>query len=268
MKISEIINKIEEFAPLTLAEDWDNTGLLSGDSDCETKSVVICLDINEDVLDKCIKTDSKLCICHHPFIFTPISKLDYADPYNYLLGKFIKNDISIYAAHTNLDSCVGGVNDCLALKLGIEVTETFLPNEIRLDFTKGIVHGTGRIGVLKKKTSLFEFYKILNKELEIYGCGINFDTDKNIERILVVGGSFDSEWNKDVLDMNVDLIISGEIKHKDMMFFQRYGIAAIAAGHDASERVILEPLASYLGSNFPDIKFDVLFNLDYNRVVF
>ena len=52
------------------------------------------------------------------------------------------------------------------------------------------------------------------------------------------------------------------------MFFQRYGIAAIATGHDVSERVILEPLADYLGSNFPDIKFDVLFNLDYNKVVF
>jgi len=268
MKISEIINKIEEFAPLSLAEDWDNTGLLSGDLKIETKGVIICLDINETVLDKCIETDSKLCICHHPFIFNPITRLNYDNPYSSLLGRFIKNDIVIYAAHTNLDSCVGGVNDCLAKKLGIEVIETFLPSEIRLDFTKGVVPGIGRIGVLKGNRKLFDFYKDLNRNLGIKGCGINFDSDKDIDRILVVGGSYDFEWNKDVLDMNVDLVISGEIKHHDMMFFQRYKIAAIAAGHDASERIILKPLADYLENKFPDIKFDVLFNLDYNKVVF
>jgi len=268
MKISEIIKKIEDFAPLSLAEDWDNTGLLSGDLEIETQGVIICLDINEAVLDKCIETNSKLCICHHPFIFNPISRLDYADPYSLLLGKFIKNDIVIYAAHTNLDCCVGGVNDCLAKKLGIEVIETFLPAEIPVDFKKGVVPGIGRIGILKNTMNLFDFYKDLNRNLGIRGCAINFDSDKNINRILIAGGSYDSGWNKDVLDINVDLVISGEIKHHDMMFFQRYKIAAIAAGHDASERIILKPLAGYLENKFPDIKFDVLYNLDYNKVVF
>lgn len=268
MIIKNVIEKIEEMAPLVLAEDWDNTGLLSGDIKRQTDAVVICLDINEEVFKKCMEINAGLCICHHPYIFNPITRFDYKDPYNLLLSKFIKNDIAIYAAHTNLDACTGGVNDCLAKKLEIKIIDTFLPQNPFTTDLENAVPGIGRIGIINNNSYLFEFCKTLGKKLGTVGFMHNFETDRKINRVLIIGGSYDSQWNENVVEHNIDLIISGEIKHRDLMFFQRYDIAAIAVGHDVSERVVLKPLAEYLENYFPDLKFDVLFNLDYNRVVF
>lgn len=268
MKLIDIIDVIEKFAPPSLAEPWDNVGLLAGDLDSDIESGVICLDINEKAYEMCIATGSKLCISHHPFLFEPTKRLDYSDPYYDLLRKFIKADIAIYAAHTNLDSCVGGVNDALSAKLGLTDLSTFLPSLVPFDFQKGIVPGIGRVGTPDENTSLFAFYQMLVKNLGGLGGSFNFDTDRPIAKVLVIGGSYDSSWNIDVLDNGIDVVVSGEIKHKDFMFFDRYKIAAIAAGHDATERVILPVLADYLNLKLPQIKFAVCDNFDYNRVVF
>jgi dinuclear metal center YbgI/SA1388 family protein len=242
--------------------------LLAGDKDSEIESAVICLDINEKAYEMCVSSGSKLCISHHPFLFEPTKRLDYSDPYYNLLRKFIKADIAIYAAHTNLDSCVGGVNDALSAKLELTDLSTFMPSAMPFDFQKGIVPGIGRVGTPGGKASLFAFYHMLVKNLGVLGGSFNFDTDRPITKVLVIGGSYDSEWNIDVVDNEIDVVVCGEIKHKDFMFFDRYNIAAIAAGHDATERVILPVLADYLNLQLPQIKFAVCDNFDYNRVVF
>ncbi len=246
MKLKLLIEKIEDFAPVSLAESWDNPGLIVGDPDQDITSAVLCLDVTEMAFQMCREHGAQLCLCHHPFLFDAIKKMDFSDPYYQLLRKFIQADIAIYAAHTNLDVCVGGVNDALSDILGLDVTATFLPKEAPFDFQKNLVPGLGRICVQCEKTSLFDFYHSLISKLQTSGCHINFERDRSVGKILIAGGSYDSLWNQDVLDNHVDVVVSGEIKHRDMVFFERYGIAAIAAGHDATERPILQALAAQM----------------------
>lgn len=266
MKLNLLLEKIEDFAPLSLAESWDNPGLIVGDPEQDITGAVLCLDVTEKAFQMCRETGAQLCLCHHPFLFDAIKKIDFSDPYFQLLRKFIQADIAIYAAHTNLDACVGGVNDALSDLLGLDVAATFLPKEIPFDFQKTLVPGIGRICVQREKTSLFDFYYSLMKKLQTSGCHINFDHDRTVGRILVAGGSYDSLWNRDVLDNHIDVVLSGEIKHRDMVFFDRYGIAAIAAGHDATERPILQALARRMDSAVREVAFAVCPSV-HNRVV-
>lgn len=267
MKLSKLIDKIEQFAPPSLAESWDNVGLIVGDREQETASVVLCLDVTRKAYELCLRSDSKICVCHHPFLFDATKKLDFQDPYYQLLRDMIKADIAIYAAHTNLDACVGGVNDALANQLELVPVATFMPSENPFDFQRELVAGTGRICIQKKPGLLFDLARKVTSRLETFGCHVNFDCDRPVGRILVVGGSYDSQWNADVLDNKIDVVISGEIKHRDMVFFDRFGVAAIAAGHDATERTVLPAFKRLLEKELPELKVEICHSFDYTKLM-
>lgn len=275
MKLLEIVSTIEKLAPLHLAMDWDNVGLLAGDPDSEVTSVVLCLDITEKAYELCLSTQAELCICHHPFLFSPIRRIDYTSPQQKLLTKMMKAGIAIYAAHTNLDACEGGVNDELAKAIGLTVLkiqpEQTFPNPMHDVPVKDIHNDVSKIWRIcadGKRSSLFHIYRNVTAELKVPGCHINFDTDRSVDKILVLGGSFDSEWNEAAVLSKADVIICGEMKYHDMVYFAGYGIAVIAAGHDATERIVVPALADYLQKEYPQILFAVCRGLDYNRVVF
>ena len=119
MKIQEIINYLENVAPLSLQESYDNSGLLLGNPNQEIESALITLDVTEKVLDEAILKDHKLIIAHHPLIFKGLKRLTGNNITEKLVIKAIKNDIAIYAIHTNLDNMAGGVNAKLGEKLGL-----------------------------------------------------------------------------------------------------------------------------------------------------
>ena len=103
MKLAEIINTIEEFASLQWQEPYDNAGLLTGHSEMEINSALICLDCTEAVVEEAIKFNCNLIIAHHPIIFSGLKKINGKNYVERTLIKAIKNDIAIYAAHTNLE---------------------------------------------------------------------------------------------------------------------------------------------------------------------
>jgi len=119
IKIKEIINILEEFAPLSLQESYDNSGLQVGDILTETPGAVVCLDVTEQVVDEAIAKKCKLIIAHHPLIFKGLKSLTGKNYVERCLLKAIKNDICIYACHTNLDNAWGGVSFEMAEKLGL-----------------------------------------------------------------------------------------------------------------------------------------------------
>jgi dinuclear metal center YbgI/SA1388 family protein len=119
MKIQEIINYLENVAPLSLQESYDNSGLLLGNPNQEIESALITLDVTEEVLDEAILKDHKLIIAHHPLIFKGLKRLTGNNITEKLVIKAIKNDIAIYAIHTNLDNMANGVNAKLGEKLGL-----------------------------------------------------------------------------------------------------------------------------------------------------
>ena len=132
MKIKDITKLIEEAAPHAYAESWDNVGLLVGDANKEVSKVLLALDFSEDVLDEAIEKRAELIITHHPVIFGALKKITANSYTSKLIIKAIKNDVAIYAAHTNLDNISGGLNFIVAEKFGMENCRVLEPTAAKL----------------------------------------------------------------------------------------------------------------------------------------
>lgn len=129
MKIKEIIEFLENLAPLSLQESYDNAGLIIGSSDTECKGILTSLDVTETVVMEAVRRNCNLIISHHPIIFKGIKKLNGKNYVERTAITAIKNDIAIYAIHTNLDNIIGGVNKMIAGKLHLQNCKTLLPKE-------------------------------------------------------------------------------------------------------------------------------------------
>jgi len=129
---------VEQLAPKQLAEDWDNVGLQIGNPAAEVKKVLLTLDLDEHVLTEAKEKQVQLIITHHPVLFKGIKNINFTTVQGRLIKELIKNDITVYSAHTNLDSATGGVNDVLAEKLELQNTEVLVVNG-RQKFCKLVV---------------------------------------------------------------------------------------------------------------------------------
>jgi len=127
MNIKDLTIELENIAPLSLQEEYDNSGLIIGNNRNEINQVLICLDVTPEVIEEAINTKSDLIIAHHPIIFKGIKRLNRESLVEEVVYKAIKNDIAIYAIHTNLDNVSEGVNSLLAEKLGIKNPQILSP---------------------------------------------------------------------------------------------------------------------------------------------
>ncbi|PAE17169.1 Nif3-like dinuclear metal center hexameric protein [Virgibacillus sp. 7505] len=127
-RIADVIAYFESWCPPSLAEKWDNVGLQVGTLDQAVSGVLTTLDVTEAVVDEAILHNANLIIAHHPLLFAPPKKLDIDTPKGRVIQKLLKHDITVYAAHTNLDIVEGGVNDLMADALGLEQKRVFLPS--------------------------------------------------------------------------------------------------------------------------------------------
>ncbi|MDP3641594.1 MAG: Nif3-like dinuclear metal center hexameric protein [Bacteroidota bacterium] len=127
MQLRQITQYLESIAPLAFQESYDNSGLIIGHPDDEISGILITLDITEEILDEAINRNLNLIVAHHPIIFDGIKKLNGKNYIERCVAKAIKNDIAIYAAHTNLDSVFGGVNSKICEKLDLRNCEVLAP---------------------------------------------------------------------------------------------------------------------------------------------
>jgi dinuclear metal center YbgI/SA1388 family protein len=157
MKVKEITDLLENIAPLSLQENYDNAGLLTGNSEQTITNILITLDSTEDVIEEAIQKGCNLIIAHHPIIFSGLKKLNGKNYVERTIIKAIKNDIAIYAIHTNLDNVHTGVNKKIAERLGLLNTRILVP-------------ATGKI----KKLSVFvplTHFDLVRTSLFDAGCG-------------------------------------------------------------------------------------------------
>ena len=120
MKIREVLDALERFAPLPLQEDFDNAGLQLGLTETELSGALLCLDVTEKIVDEAISKGCNLIVSHHPLLFKGLKSLTGKDYVERCVLKAIKNDICIYSAHTNLDNASNGVNYKIAEKIGLQ----------------------------------------------------------------------------------------------------------------------------------------------------
>ncbi len=129
LKNKDITTFLEEVAPLRLQESYDNAGLILGSSNAEIESALITIDVTEEVVDEAIEKNAGMIIAHHPIVFSGLKKITGRNYVERVLLKAIKNDIAIYASHTNFDSITGGVNSKICEKLHLQDCKILQPAE-------------------------------------------------------------------------------------------------------------------------------------------
>lgn len=129
MQIKSVIRELENLAPLSLQENWDNSGLITGNPDTEVLGILICLDSTEDVIEEAIRKNCNLVIAHHPILFTGLKSLTGKNYTERVIIKAIKNDIAIYSIHTNLDKIAQGVNLEICNRIGLRDIQVLDPEQ-------------------------------------------------------------------------------------------------------------------------------------------
>ena len=240
VSVRDIYNFIDEISPFETQMDFDNSGLLVGDFGDGVTKVLICLDITKDVIEESKELGANLIVSHHPVIFHPIKNL-LSDSIPYLLSQ---NKINAICAHTNLDMAEKGVNYCLFKSLELK-------NPLPLSHYGDRV--LGLIGNTESEMSPGEFSLFVKKQLSCKFVRFT-NVAKKIKTVAVCsgsGGSLISEAYK----KNCDSLVTGEIKHSDIIFANDHGISIFNVGHFKSENVIVPNLKKYLQEKFPMIEF-------------
>ena len=238
--VKDVYNQLNELADVKLAEKWDNVGLMLGDNNSNVNKVLVCLDVTTKVVKEAIDNNVDLIVSHHPLIFKPLKSLDFTDDFkSNIIRDLIKNNINVYAIHTNLDSSIDGLNDYILKKLGI------LEYKI-LDFDEEKNCGIGRLFKLNEEKNLKDFIEDLKLKLKILNLRvISDDLNKKIKKVALINGSAMSYWRKAKKE-KVDLFITGDVGYHDALDALESGLNIIDFGHYESEHFFYEILIEEL----------------------
>lgn len=243
VRCNDIINIMEEYAKPSCAESWDNVGLMIGDENKVIKKILVALDINDEVIDEAIENKCDMIITHHPFIFKGIKSITTNDVLGKRIIKLIKNEISVYSAHTNLDIARNGTNDTFANLLNLKNIENLFPPKQNEEY------GLGRTGELNET---IKFSELIEKVKEVLGlekivvCG---ELNKNIKKVgICTGAAGEVDFIKQAINLNCDAYITGDLKYHNSQFGKDNGICLIDATHYASEVIIVPIICEYINN--------------------
>ena len=253
-KCNTIISHMEELAPAKLTQSWDNTGLMLGDAEQEVHTVLVALDVTGDVIDEAIKNKANMIITHHPLIFKPLYNIRKGTTIGDKVHKLIQNNISVFSAHTNLDMADGGVNDVLALQLGLSDIKTLKPIETGSEEVAYDVYsvdnvtkeyGFAKVGKLEKEMSINEFSEKVKLALGTSFVKVVGKPGKKIRTVAVSSGAY-SGIAQIARAKKVDAIVTGDLKYHDAQEILEYDMCAIDAGHFATENIIVSVIAEHV----------------------
>ena len=233
MYIKEIISLIEDYAPLKFQASFDNSGLLCGDPERELTSILLCIDVTEEVVKEAIDKGHNLIISHHPLIFSGLKHITPATYVERCVIDAIRHDITIYAAHTNMDVVSNGVSGRMADKLDLYHRQILQPEGDPMDG-----NGFGIIGELQQPVESMAF---LQQIKEIFRCDrLRYTTPHTpfMQRVAVCGGA-GASFFKQALAGQADIYISGDFKYHDF-FLTENRIMIADIGHYESEQFTKE----------------------------
>ncbi len=251
-KVTDIINLLEQIAPSSLAEEWDNCGLQVGKADWPVKTVWIALDPVSTIIDAACNKNVDMLITHHPLIFRPLTSVDFNTPTGSIILKAALHKMSLFAAHTNLDSASGGINDVLARKIGLSNLKVMAPAK-EDDAGK---HGLGRVGDINKSVRLIDFANTIKQQLGIESVRFAGNPDLEINKAAVCAGS-GSGLMKQFFSSGAQVYISGDLKYHDARDIEEAGLGMIDMGHFESEHLIVDILAGRLKKKLTETGFDI-----------
>ncbi len=229
--VQYLIDLIEEIAPDSLAESWDNVGLLVGSGRERVRGILVGLDPLATLLDQARGLDANLVITHHPAIFHPLSAIRTDRFPGTFIRTAISRNINVIGCHTNLDATDGGVSDVLADRLGLQHVTPLVRNE---KSGKESCRGLGRIGDYPVPLTGDAFLDRLRSSLQPPWLLAAGPRPARICRVAVCGGSC-SEFAEKALASGADVFVTAEVKHAIARWAEEAGLWIIDGGHFATE---------------------------------
>ena len=244
--VNDISILMENFAPLSYQEDYDNAGLIVGKSDLVLKGILICLDVTEPVIDEAISLGYNMILSHHPLIFKGVKSITGKSYVDDCLVKAIKNDIAIYAGHTNVDSVYYGVNGKMAELLGLLNCRILVPEPLKNGSEQE--HGLGMVGDLPVAEHEDDFLKRVKTTFRCQYIRHSVPTGRLVKRVAVCGGA-GSAFLEDAKKAGADVFLTGEARHHEF-FTQGQHIMLIDAGHYETEQFTKEVFFELISKKF------------------
>jgi len=247
--LGDVAAVLEQFAPVALAEDWDNVGLLVGDPAWPARRVITCLTLTPTSVAEAVKAEADLIVAHHPLPFQPLKTITPATIAGKLLLDLISAKIGVYSPHTAFDSAAAGINQHLAIGLGLQQIEPLVPAQGTLEADIG----AGRVGMVGSESSLSELVERVKNFLGISRLRVVGGDDQTISRVAIACGSGGS-FLPIALEKKCDCFVTGEMNFHTCLEAEACGVALILPGHFASERFALLSLADYLQEQISGIE--------------
>jgi len=250
MKIREIIGALEQFAPLSLQDSYDNAGLQIGlTEDADVSGALLCLDVTEDVIEEAVQRGCNLIVSHHPLLFHAPKQITGADYVQRCIIKAIQRGVWIYSAHTNLDNAPHGVSYRMAEKMGLHDVKPLQPIEAKMD--GNLQPGAGIIGRLSEPMEREDFIALVKECFEVGSVRYNSWTGEQIQIVALCGGAGAFLIPKAV-EAGADVFITGEIGYHRFFGFE-HTIQLMEIGHFESEQYTLEILREIISKVAPEL---------------
>ncbi len=241
--VGEIISYLHSIAPNEYQESYDNSGLIVGNMFEQVKGVIISLDCTEEVIQEAIDKGANMVISHHPIVFRGLKRFTGSDYVERTIMLAIKNNINIFAIHTNLDNMrLSGVNTKICERLKLTNTQILAPKD-----ENGQI-GAGMIGELPSPMESKEFLSFLKNNMELNIIKYTKPLQKKVHKIAVCGGS-GSFLLKSAIAYNADVFITSDFKYHE--YFDANNLIMIAdIGHYESERFTIDLLYDLISNKF------------------
>ena len=208
-----LIGRFEQFASPQLAEKWDHVGLQLGNPDRPIGKLMTTLDVRPETVQEAIAAGVDFIFAHHPVMFHPARDLDTRNPQNAMYAQLLAHQITVYAAHTNLDTANGGMNDWLAARLRLSHCQPLVP--AGSDPVTGQPVGMGRIGDFAGSMNSAAFARYCMRTFNVAGLRLVVnpaDRDRQIHRVAVLGGA-GQDFYQQAVKLGADAYVTGDVSY-------------------------------------------------------
>ena len=247
MKIKEVLSALERFAPLPLQESWDNAGLQVGLTETEVSGALLCLDVNERIVDEAIRKGCNLIVSHHPLLFRGLKTISDLTDVQRTVMKVIENRLCVISMHTNMDNAKGGVNFRIARKLGLNDVQFFASKLV-----DGIEAGSGVVGKLAEPMAADDFILKVKRIFGVECAMCNELLRRPVSKVAICGGAGDFLLDE-ALKTGADAFITGEM-HYHQYFGYEQQIQICVIGHYQSEQFTSEVFQEIIQEACPGVK--------------
>ena len=249
--VGEVLSFLQEKAPFELQENFDNAGFLVGREASHVSKILVSLDITEEVVQEAAGQGAQLIVAHHPVIFSGVKAMTDQTSVGKILLSLAENGIAAICAHTNLDAVEDGVNDALALRLGLsdigQLRQTGVDGQ-------GRPYGIGRVGMIPEQP-LYDFAMAVKRLLGANGIRL-VDGGKPVHKVAVGGGAC-ADFMTDALAWGCDTFVTSDVKYHQFLDAKALGLNLVDAGHYPTENVICSVLRDWLAERFPQTAVSV-----------